>query len=69
MLNVSLGLRNKQLSLPKILEKSLTTHEMSRQEYLYLTSAALQCQALTQECHQLNQVLDDLRTGHVRLVD
>ncbi|MBF2079162.1 MAG: hypothetical protein IGR76_11740 [Synechococcales cyanobacterium T60_A2020_003] len=69
MLNVSLGLRNKPWSIHQILEKSLTTHEMTRQDYLYLTSAALQCPVLTQECHQVNQVLDDLRTGRVRLVD
>jgi hypothetical protein len=67
MLNGSL--RGKQLSIHQIIEKSLRTREMSRHEYLQLTSAVLQCQASSNECTQLNQVFDDLRSGRVQLVD
>jgi hypothetical protein len=59
-----------ELSIAQIVGQILTSKQMKRQEYLYLTSMILSNRTVTEEeRRQINRVLDHLMIGRLRLVD
>lgn len=57
-------------NLQQMVDRILSAGQLSRQEYLQLTTAILSDYLVTDEQrHQLNQVFDNIQTGHLKLID
>ncbi|NJL40198.1 MAG: hypothetical protein HC840_03115 [Leptolyngbyaceae cyanobacterium RM2_2_4] len=58
------------LTIRQIVDSITTSGRMSRQDYLYLTSAILSdCQITEEERRQINRTFDHIQTGRLKLVD
>ncbi len=60
----------KSVALVAVLERIIQSKQMSRKDHLALTSALLSSQQLGDDLRrQINCILDELRIGHLKLVD
>ncbi|MBW4655612.1 MAG: hypothetical protein KME20_21625 [Kaiparowitsia implicata GSE-PSE-MK54-09C] len=60
----------KPVALVSVLERITQSKQMSRKDHLILTSALLSSQQVGDDLRrQINRILDELRTGHLKLVD
>lgn len=61
--------KNSELVIPLLVEQIIVTGQMSRSQYVQLTSIILADSSLTnEERRQINQAFDYLQTGRVKLV-
>lgn len=66
------GTRDRQssLNIQQVISQILASRQLSRQEYLHLTTALLSNYNMTDEVRrQLNSIFDNLQTGQLKFVD
>ncbi len=66
------GTRDRQsnLNIQQMVNQILAARQLSRQDYLYLTTAILSDYNVTdEERRQLNNIFDNLQTGYLKFVD
>lgn len=66
------GTRDRQsnLNIQQMVNQILAARQLSRQDYLYLTTAMLSDYNVTdEERRQLNNIFDNLQTGYLKFVD
>ncbi|AOY83712.1 hypothetical protein BJP36_31150 [Moorena producens JHB] len=62
--------RQSNLDIETMVNQMITRGQLSRQEYLQLTSAFLCDYNISDaERHQINRIFDNVQTGRVKLVD
>ncbi|NEP32261.1 MAG: hypothetical protein F6K63_29205 [Moorea sp. SIO1G6] len=62
--------RQSNLDIETMVNQMITRGQLSRQEYLQLTSAFLCDYNISDaERHQINRIFDHVQTGRVKLVD
>ncbi|NEO40419.1 MAG: hypothetical protein F6J90_30395 [Moorea sp. SIOASIH] len=62
--------RQSNLDIETMVNQMITRGQLSRQEYLQLTSAFLCDYNINDaERHQINRIFDNVQTGRVKLVD
>lgn len=62
--------RQSNLNIQQMVNQILAARQLSRQDYLYLTTAILSDYNVTdEERRQLNNIFDNLQTGYLKFVD
>lgn len=62
--------RQSNLNIQQMVNQILAARQLSRQDYLYLTTAMLSDYNVTdEERRQLNNIFDNLQTGYLKFVD
>jgi hypothetical protein len=62
--------RKSTTTTKKLIDRILISGQISRQEYLRLTSAILAYYQITEEeCHQINNIFDYVQAGRFQIID
>lgn len=62
--------RQPTINITQMLEQILVASELTRQEYLQLTTAILSDYSVTEEERRhINRIFDNIQTGHFKFVD
>ncbi len=62
--------RQLKLNIPLMVDHVLSQNQLSRQDYIQLTTAILSDYSVTdEERRQINLIFDDVQTGRIKLVD
>ncbi|MBD1840703.1 hypothetical protein H6F78_06025 [Coleofasciculus sp. FACHB-64] len=62
--------RQSNLQIQQMVDRILSAGQLTRSEYLHLTTAILSDYLVTdEERRQLNRIFDNIQTGHLKFVD